>query len=256
MKTGFRNENREQAMTAGKTLLSIAIPCYNEGENLWPLSDGFGRAIGKRKGIEVVLVDNGSKDGSDAIMGKIAKKHGFVRVVKVKENTGYGNGIWQGLRAAKGEFLGWCHADMQTPPQDIMRGAEIILGARDGKNVFVKGERRARPLFDLFFTAGMGVFCSAILGKWLFEINAQPNFFHKSFMRKLGSPPSDFSFDLYALYIAKKGEMEIIRYPVGFGKREHGESSWNSGLAAKMKFIKRTIGFTLKLRESLGQKND
>ena len=58
--------------------------------------------------------------------------------------------------SAGGEYIGWTHADMQTDPADILKALEII--EREQGLVFVKGNRKGRPLFDVFFTAGMSLF--------------------------------------------------------------------------------------------------
>ena len=233
-------------------ILSVVVPCFNEKNNLEKLALEFANAI-KGKNVEVILVDNGSTDGSIEEIRKLEKKYSFIKDVRLEKNIGYGFGIYSGLKETKGEFVAWTHADLQTPPKDVIKALEIAQLHNDYENIFVKGRRTGRPFFDAFFSFGMVVFCSIVLGKWLSEINAQPNLFHKSFLAKMSNPPNDFSFDLYAFYIAKMEKMRIIRIPVVFGKRLEGESSWNSGIAAKMKFIKRTINFTIKLRKSLGE---
>ena len=62
------------------------------------------------------------------------------------------------------------------------------------------------------------------------------------------NPPKDFSLDLYALLLAKQNKMKVIRFPVMFEKRHAGVSSWNVDWKSKVKFIKRTISFSLKLK--------
>lgn len=233
-------------------ILSVVIPCYNEEKNLPAIIEEFEKEIGK-KNVELILVNNGSTDNSEKILKQSEKKHSFIRTLRLEKNIGYGNGIWAGLKDAKGEFVGWTHADLQTPPKDVLRGLDIIMEQNAPKKSFVKGKRINRSLFDAFFSFGMGFFCSLVLGKWLYEINAQPSIVHKSFLEKISNPPKDFSFDLYALYTAKKLGMNIVRFEVTFFQRIHGKSSWNTGIAGKLKLIKRTIAFTLKLR---GRPND
>lgn len=117
--------------------------------------------------------------------------------------------------------------------------------------VFVKGNRKGRPLFDVFFTVGMSVFETCYLREKLYDINAQPNIFPKVFYQGWENPPHDFSLDLYALYMARKKGLKVVRFAVDFPKRVHGTSKWNTGLAAKWKFIKRTMDFSVKLKKSL-----
>lgn len=230
--------------------LQVTIPCYNESKNIPLLLERF-RKILNRNDVGILLVDNGSTDNSPAIIRELVPNYPFAESIRVERNQGYGFGILSGLRHSKSEYLGWTHADMQTDPFDILRGLEILESANQPQNVYVKGLRRGRPFFDEFFTFGMSIFESIYLGASLWDINGQPNLFHRSFFEVWEKPPSDFSLDLYAIYTAKVKDMEVIRFPVEFPPRVHGESSWNNGFASKWKFIKRTIDFSLKLKKGL-----
>ena len=230
--------------------LSIIIPCYNEEKNIPLILDRFSKVI-DRDDIEVLLVDNGSEDNTQEVLKKLIQNYSFARTVKVEVNQGYGFGILAGLKQAEGEYLGWTHADMQTDPEDVIKALTIIEKEGCPLNVYVKGNRRNRPFFDEVFTIGMSIFESIYLGEKLHDINAQPNIFHKDFFYSWENPPYDFSLDLYALYIARKKKLNIIRFDVLFPKRIHGESSWNKGFLSKRKFIKRTIGFSRRLKRGL-----
>lgn len=230
--------------------LSIVVPCYNEEKNIPLILEKFNKVI-DRDDIEVLLVNNGSTDNSQEVMSQLLPRYSFARVVTVENNQGYGFGITSGLKEAQGEFIGYTHADMQTDPSDVLKALGIIENQDDPKNCYVKGDRKGRSLFDQLFTWGMSGFETLYLGMKLWDINAQPNVFPKSFFESLDNIPKDFSLDLYFLYIAKKQGLNVIRFDVLFPERVHGESSWNTGLAAKWKFIKRTIDFSLKLKKEL-----
>jgi polyisoprenyl-phosphate glycosyltransferase len=230
--------------------LSIIIPCYNEEKNIPLILSRFNSVI-TRKDIEVILVNNGSTDDSDKVLKTELPKYSFARTVKVDVNQGYGFGILTGLRAAKGLFIGWTHADMQTDPSDVLKALDIIESKRSDSLLYVKGKRKGRPVFDQFFTFGMSVFESFYLKAILYEINAQPNIFHRSFFTSWKNPPFDFALDLFVLYSAKKSRLTLVRFPVKFPERIHGTSSWNNGLKSKWKFIKRTIDFSKKLKKDM-----
>jgi glycosyltransferase involved in cell wall biosynthesis len=229
--------------------LSIIVPCYNEAKTIPTLLKRFGEVI--TEDAEVVVVDNGSIDNTKEVLSMLLPQYPFASVVTVEKNIGYGFGILSGLRAGKGVFLGWTHADMQTDPKDVLTAYERIKKEENPETCFVKGSRKKRPLMDVFFTQGMGVFASLSLGAWMTDINAQPNLFHSKQMDKFKNPPNDFSFDLYAYYMAKRNGLKIIRFPVDFSKRAYGSSHWNTGIASKWKFIKRTANFTIRLRKDL-----
>ncbi|SDA10173.1 Glycosyltransferase involved in cell wall bisynthesis [Ruminococcus sp. YE71] len=228
-------------------LFSIVVPCYNEKENIPLLLERFSDCIGTRRNIELVIVDNGSTDGSGKLIDELLVGYPFAVKVTVPVNKGYGYGILSGLNAAKGDFLGWTHADLQTDPADVIRAAAIIAKNGYDKNIYVKGNRKGRPAADVFFTFGMSVLEMLLTNEWLEDINAQPNMFSRSFFEQWAEPPYDFSLDLYAYYMARKKRLRMIKFPVRFPERIHGESKWNINASAKIKFIKRTIDYSIRL---------
>ena len=230
-------------------ILSLVIPCYNESENLPSLIERCATKV-LVKDIEVVLVDNGSTDSTSEVLASLLPSHPNMRSVRVPLNQGYGNGILVGLRTCTSTYLSWTHADMQTDPADSIRGLELFEGAQNPHQLFIKGRRYGRPLGDVAFTAGMAAFEVLLLGQKFWDINAQPTMFHRDFFLSWISPPSDFSLDLFAYYMARRGHLNIKRFPVHFRERAHGQSHWNINWKSKMNFIRRTTAFSFKLRRS------
>lgn len=230
--------------------LSVVVPCYNEEANLPLILQKFQEVIGDHD-VEVVLVNNGSTDNSAAVLERLLPDFAFARVVTVPVNQGYGFGILSGLRAAKGEFIGWTHADLQTDPADVIKALDIITRYAKPEKFYIKGNRRGRPLTDQLFTDGMSLFETLYMGIPVHDINAQPNIFHRSFFNGWQDPPHDFSLDLYALCMAHSLGLEVVRFPVLFPERLHGESSWNVNWAAKWKFIRRTVEFSTRLKKQM-----
>jgi glycosyltransferase involved in cell wall biosynthesis len=230
--------------------LTIVIPCYNEAKNIPLILERFERVI-KRGDIELILVNNGSVDNSQDVLNDLIPKYSFVRGLTIEQNQGYGHGIAAGLREARGEFVGYTHADMQTDPADVLKAFDIIEHVSAPEKCFVKGRRRGRPFKDMLFTWGMSFFESLYFKMCLWDINAQPNIFPQTFFNSLQDLPLDFSLDLYLLYQAKKQGLNIVRFDVVFPKRMHGRSSWNTGILSKWRFIKRTVLFSHTLKRRL-----
>ena len=228
---------------------SLVIHCYNEALTLPTLIDRLCTCYSNTQGYEIVLVNNGSSDNSAEVLARAAAEHPFVRIVDVPVNQGYGWGILQGLAAAKGAYLGWTHADMQTDPGDAIE-AFAQLQLLNAPLAFVKGRRYGRPLADVLFTVGMSCFDSALFGMPLWDINAQPTVFSRAFYHIWQDPPKDFALDLYVYAMARKAGARIARFPVLFAKRQHGTSHWNINWKAKVKFIKRTIDFSFALKRT------
>lgn len=229
--------------------LSLVIPCYNEAQNLPALVDRCAK-LADSGHVEIVLVDNGSSDDTPSVMRECIANHPSIRSVRVEVNRGYGFGIMSGLRAATGDILAWTHADQQTDPMDAATGLAFFDKAENPKNIFVKGKRYGRPAIDNVFTAGMSVFETLLTRRVMRDINAQPTMFHRRFFETWDTPPDDFSLDLYAYWRAKEARLRFYRFPVRFGPRLFGTSHWNSGMKARMKFIRRTLAFSLSLKRA------
>ncbi|HAS73459.1 MAG TPA: glycosyl transferase family 2 [Clostridiales bacterium UBA8960] len=235
--------------------LSVVVPCYNEKDNIPLILERFSGSIGNRL-IEVILVDNGSTDGSDVVLDVLIPKYPFARRVTVPVNKGYGYGIVTGLKTATGDYIGWTHADMQTDPNDVSRAYDKIADlVNEGlKEVYIKGNRKKRPLIDQFFTLGMSLYETLYLKMPLWDINAQPNIFPRVFFESLMTCPDDFSLDLYMYYKAKKKKLPLQRIDVRFTQRIHGQSKWNDEtFKSKWKFIKRTLEFSKHLKNKLDE---
>lgn len=233
--------------------LSIVVPCYNERKNIPLVVDRFQEAMPYHLNIELLLVDNGSTDLSDELIMDLAKQDPRIRLVRIHKNIGYGFGVYSGLKKARGNYICWTHADMQTDIYDTIRAYNTIIQQNDTKSCFIKGNRYGRPIFDIFFTYGMSLFETIMLGTILYDINAQPNLFPKEFLIDITEAPDDFSFDLFFYYLARKKNFKIIRIPVQFKPRVYGQSHWNTSINQKIKFIKRTVAFTIELRKNINK---
>jgi glycosyltransferase involved in cell wall biosynthesis len=238
----------QPADSASDPTFSLVIPCYNEGPSLPELIARCSFVAEQARG-EIILVDNGSTDDTKSILEKILHDAPFVRWTSIKVNQGYGNGILAGLKIARAPIVGWTHADLQTDPADILRALPAF--ASSPSPLFIKGRRFGRPFADRLFTAGMSAFESLLLGKRLSDINAQPTLFSKELMVLWGSPPKDFSLDLFAFVQARRNRFTVKRFPVIFASRRYGQSSWNVDFRAKWKFIKRTLSYSFALRKKI-----
>jgi glycosyltransferase involved in cell wall biosynthesis len=122
--------------------LSLVVPIYNEKENLPLLMDAINAALlPLKKTWEVILVDDGSKDGSLEVLEDIAKndpKH--VRVVVFRRNFGQTAAIAAGIDHSVGDVIVLLDADLQNDPADI----PMLLAKLDEGYDLVSGWRKDR----------------------------------------------------------------------------------------------------------------
>lgn len=230
--------------------LSVIVPCYNEADSLPELVERFRNVFKDRDGCELVLVNNGTKDNSSAVLDQLLTlpEYAFALCVTVPVNQGYGHGILVGLREASGEFLAWTHADLQTDPADVVTAFDQIRSRPDREQCFVTGRRKGRPLFDRYFTGSMSLVASLALGESLRDVNAQPKLFPAYFLRELDNAPDDFSLDLYFLFRARRSGLTQLIQPVEFAARRAGEAKGGGSFRCKVRLTRRTWAFIWELR--------
>jgi len=234
------------------TKLSIVIPCYNEEKNVEPLFKKIEELLNLDKDLEIIIVENGSTDNTkNNIFNSHLVHKEKIKVHKIDENIGYGHGIMSGVKVADGEFIGWCHADLQTEPKDVYDAYQKNLDTLKNDRIVIKGLRKNRNFFDNFFTFCMSVIASIIFFRLINDINAQPKLFSKDFKNHLIDYPNDFSLDLYFLIIAKIKNYKIINHNVVLKNRLYNEAKGGGTFKGKIKLIKRTLLYMFNLKKKI-----
>lgn len=117
--------------------MSVVIPAFNEVANLEAAVAETLEKLGARfRELEVVIVDDGSTDGTDREAVRLARLHRQVRFVRHPRNCGYGAALRTGLVHARGHLLTFVMADGQFNAECVLRllpfidGADAVLGLR------------------------------------------------------------------------------------------------------------------------------
>ncbi len=106
---------------------SIVIPLYNEVDNVRPLLDAL-RAALEGEDAEVLIVDDGSRDGSAAALDRaVAEWPDVLQVLHLQRNFGQTAAMQAGIDAASGEVIVTLDADLQNDPADILPLARWLL---------------------------------------------------------------------------------------------------------------------------------
>ena len=234
-------------------LISIIIPCYNEAGNIDALIQRI-RPLQERYNLEYILVENGSdKDNSrDYFKSQVEGKYSQLKVVYVEHNQGYGYGIQQGLKAASGDYIGWIHADLQIPPEELIQFFDEIYKHSESEKIFLKGTRTNRSIFDRFFTCGQSFFNSLLYKKLMYDVGAIPVIFSRTLFDEFNieDMPNDFSIEVFIYREALVQQFKIIRFKVKLQNRRKGNSSWNTGsFQSKIKQSIRIFKDSIKIKK-------
>jgi len=118
--------------------LSLVIPLFNEEENLEELAAEIRAALAPT-GLawETLFVDDGSTDGSLAVLRRLAAGDPAIRILRHRRNAGQSAGLASGFRAARGRLVATLDADLQNDPADLPRliaelerGFDVVSGVR------------------------------------------------------------------------------------------------------------------------------
>lgn len=123
-------------------MISVVIPVYNEAGCLAAHVDALRPVLQELspEGWEVVLVDDGSADGTGAEIARLAAADPRVRGLAHERNRGKGAAVRTGVLATRGDAVLFCDADMSTPPGTLR---EFLAALRDGSQVVI-GNRKSR----------------------------------------------------------------------------------------------------------------
>jgi glycosyltransferase involved in cell wall biosynthesis len=138
-------------MESNKHLLSIVVPVFNEQESI---TETVRRLVDLRLkiagevDIELLFVDDGSKDQSLPLLRQMAECNEFIKIISFSRNFGHQVAITAGIDAAQGDFVALIDADLQDPPELIadmyhmaLTGVEVVYGkrrSRAGETLFKK----------------------------------------------------------------------------------------------------------------------
>jgi dolichol-phosphate mannosyltransferase len=117
-------------MTPATPELSLVIPCHNEEGNLRLLAEAIKAALGPLGVVyEVVVTDDGSTDGSWAVLRELGASDPRFRVQRFACNCGESAASWAGMQAARGRYIATMDADLQNDPRDLPRFLDALQRA-------------------------------------------------------------------------------------------------------------------------------
>ena len=128
--------------------LSLIIPAFNEAQRIGPTLRRAHRVLAARPAsFEIIVVDDGSTDGTVALVAALAGELPGLRVLCSPANRGKGHAVRRGMLAATGRTRLFCDADGSTPIEELdpllralAAGADIAIGSR-----YLAGSRVTRP---------------------------------------------------------------------------------------------------------------
>jgi len=196
--------------------LSIVVPFYNERHRLDRSLDAIAGQAGDD--VEVILVDDGSTDGTAAVLSERADASPGVRAVLLPANRGKGAAVRAGIAVTHGERIMFMDADVATDLGDIPRlvaaldGAAVAIGSREAPESELRNTTRVRTTIGNVFNAAVRAltglpFRDTQCGFKAFRGDVGRNLFARSTI-------DGFAFDVEVLMLARASGHDIVEVPV------------------------------------------
>jgi glycosyltransferase involved in cell wall biosynthesis len=197
--------------------LSIVLPCLDEAERLpATLRAYLAHYPAGRAEVELLVVDDGSTDGTAAVADRVAGTDQRVRVLRTASNHGKGYAVRAGIRAAQGELVVFTDADGSYGPEQVdlvvaaLAGAPVAIGARLGSQA--GAGRPLRRLASRVFNRAMRL----LLGLPFHDTQCGlKGFRQEAAAAVFGRARVDgFAFDAEMLLLARHLGLRVVEVPV------------------------------------------
>lgn len=200
--------------------ISVVVPAYNEEKRLETTLPHLYKSLKRRFfDFEIIVVDDGSVDGTADVVSRFAAKHAGVRLIRYEKNRGKGFAVRTGVLAGQGNYVLFCDADLSTPMREVRKllgalaeGCDIAIGSRA-----IRGSRilKYQPFYRVLLGKTFNKFVQLFALPGIFDTQCGFKCFRRQVARDIFSRCriDGFSFDVEVLYVARK---------TGFRVREVG----------------------------------
>jgi len=212
--------------------MSVVIPFYNEAESLDMVYREVMDALSAHREIswELVMVDDGSTDGTSAIMDRLAQTHENLRAVHLHPNSGQSAALEAGFRTARGEYIATLDGDGQNDPSDIFRlfdemkrrGVDMMCGIR---------QRRADSFIRRLSSTIANTVRSSVLKDDITDVGCSVRVFRRACLDRVRFFRNAHRF-FPALFIM--AGFTVAETPVNHRARKHGTSKYGGGINSRL----------------------
>jgi dolichyl-phosphate beta-glucosyltransferase len=210
-------------MSAAAPDLSIVIPSYNEELRLPVTLSRIAAYVGSsNREVEVIVVDDGSRDRTISVAESFRNKIPSLRVVSNGENRGKGYSVRHGMREARGGIVLFTDADLSAPIEELekllpaMENHDVAIGSRAvDRSLITVHESRFREFAGIIFNKIVRLilrlpFVDTQCGFKLFRREACRIIFDQQRIERFG-------FDPELLYLARHHGLRAVEIPVRWG---------------------------------------
>ena len=202
--------------------LSVVIPVYNEVENIEEI---LKRVKATKLSSEIIVIDDGSQDGTREVLKKLDGKTG-IRVILHEKNQGKGAAVRTGLQAASGDIILIQDADLEYSPHDfplllepINNGtADVVYGSR-----FLGGPRRVAMFWHMIANKMLTFMTNILYDTILSDMETGYKVFRREVIEGMVLHSSRFDFEPEFTAKILKRNYRIYEVPISFNPRDYSQ---------------------------------
>jgi len=205
------------------TRLSVIMPVYNEEEAIGAAVDEVRqRVLALVPQSELVVVDDGSRDGTGGLLDEAAASDRRIKVIH-QANGGHGAALLTGLNAATGEYVFLIDSDRQIPLDNFPSAWAEVMAGRDA--VFGVRRRRYDPVLRLYLSRLIRHSVNVLFRVNLRDPNAPYKLFRRGIWTEAHScvPDGTLAPSLFLAIVAKSRGYNILEIDVTHKERDTGE---------------------------------
>jgi dolichol-phosphate mannosyltransferase len=226
----------------------LILPTYNEAENIRAIVAAAGAVLADAapEGFRILIVDDGSPDGTGRMADELAGEHEWVQVLHRTEKNGIGPAYLAGFRRALDEEAGFVmemDSDFSHDPADLARllaavraGADLALGSRYVPGGGVTDWGRGR----LLISRGGSTYARMVLGLPYRDLTGGFKCFRREVLERIDFPSvrsQGYAFQVELTYRAARAGFEIVEVPIVFRERQLGASKMSWRIAAEAMWL-------------------
>lgn len=198
---------------------SLVVPCFNEEHAIAATVDELIATLETVGPYEIVIVNDGSTDGTEAALQQLAVREPGLRIVHHSRNKGYGAALKTGIRHATSDLIVITDADGTYPNHrigelvDLARDADMVVGARVGSDVQYPLIRKIPKVF-------MRAYAEWIAGQDIPDLNSGMRAFRRSVVERfLNILPNGFSFTTTITLAMLTNSYTVHYMPISYAAR-------------------------------------